>query len=227
MVSLLLAAGGASLDFVTLAHGAASLGNGTRWAICLLTLLGFGVKAGLVPVNFWLPRAYAAAPAPFVPILAGATLNLGLYGIFRVNANLLPATGENMGIVILIIGAVSAFVGILYATTANDLKLVLAHSSVENAGIIMAGFGAALAFMSAGLFPAAAIAMVASTYHMLNHSIYKTLLFIGAGAVEQSTGTCDLDRLGGLIRKMPMTAGPRFNRLPLDCRIAAFQWLCQ
>jgi hydrogenase-4 component B len=203
---VLLAGGNGRLDFDDLARAGASLGSGARWAVCLLTLFGFGVKAGLMPVNFWLPRAYAAAPAPFVPILAGATLNLGLYGIFRVNAGLLPATGDGMGVVILIIGTVSAFVGILYATTANDLKLVLAHSSVENAGIIMAGFGAALAFMSAGLFPAASIAMAASTYHLLNHSIYKTLLFIGTGAVEQSTGTCDLDRMGGLIRKMPVTA---------------------
>ena len=203
---ILLASGSADLDFASLSQASASAGIGTRWAICLLTLFGFGVKAGLVPVNFWLPRAYAAAPAPFVPILAGATLNLGLYGIFRVNASLLPATGDPMGVMILVIGSVTAFVGILYATTATDLKVVLAHSSVENAGIIMAGFGAALAFMSAGLFPAAAIAMAASMYQLLNHSIYKTLLFIGAGAVEHSTGTCDLDRMGGLIRKMPVTA---------------------
>jgi len=195
------------LDFNSLAQSGALLGSGARWAVCLLTLLGFGVKAGLVPVNFWLPRAYTAAPAPFVPILAGATFNLGLYGIFRVNACLLPAIGEGMGITLLIIGAISAFVGILYATTENNLKTVLAHSSVENSGIIMAGFGAALAFVSAGLYPAAAIAMVASTYHLLNHAIYKTLLYIGAGAVEQSTGTCDLDRMGGIIKKMPVTAG--------------------
>jgi hydrogenase-4 component B len=194
------------LDFATLASSASSLGNGTRWAICLLTLLGFGVKAGLVPVNFWLPRAYTAAPAPFVPVLAGATLNLGLYGIFRVNAWLLPATGEGMGLVLLIIGSISAFVGILYATTENNLKTVLAHSSVENAGIIIAGFGASLAFLSAKLYAPAAIAMVASLYHLFNHSIYKTLLFVGAGAVEEATGTTDLDRMGGLIRKMPVTA---------------------
>jgi hydrogenase-4 component B len=195
------------LDFTSLAQSGASLGSGARWAVCLLTLLGFGVKAGLVPVNFWLPRAYTAAPAPFVPILAGATFNLGLYGIFRVNACLLPATSEGMGVTFLIIGAISAFVGILYATTENNLKTVLAHSSVENSGIIMAGFGASLAFISARLYPAAAIALVASTYHLLNHAIYKTLLYIGAGAVEQSTGTCDLDRMGGIIRKMPVTAG--------------------
>jgi hydrogenase-4 component B len=203
---LLLGNESTGLDFTSLAQAGSSLGHGARWAVCLLTLAGFGVKAGLVPVNFWLPRAYTAVPAPFVPILAGATLNLGLYGIFRVNACLLPATGPWMGVTLLIVGAVSAFVGILYATTENNLKTVLAHSSVENAGIILAGFGAALAFISAGLYPAAAIAMVASTYHLLNHAIYKTLLFIGTGAVEQSTGTCDLDRMGGIIRKMPVTA---------------------
>jgi hydrogenase-4 component B len=203
---VLLASTSPSLDFATIAASVSTLGIGTRWAICLLTLLGFGVKAGLVPVNFWLPRAYTSAPAPFVPILAGATLNLGLYGIFRVNAWLLPATGEGMGLVFLIVGSISAFVGILYATTENNLKTVLAHSSVENAGIILAGFGASLAFLSAKLYAPAAIAMIASLYHLFNHSIYKTLLFVGAGAVEEKTGTSDLDRLGGLIRKMPVTS---------------------
>jgi hydrogenase-4 component B len=203
---VLLGTTSTGLDFASLSLAGLSLGTGARWAVCLLTLLGFGVKAGLVPVNFWLPRAYTAAPAPFVPILAGATLNLGLYGIFRVNAWLLPATGDGMGVMLLIIGTISAFVGILYATTANNLKTVLAHSSVENAGIIVAGFGASLAFLSAKLYAPATIAMVASMYHLFNHSIYKTLLFIGAGAVEQTAGICDLDRMGGLIRRMPTTS---------------------
>lgn len=203
---LLLASHANSLDFDQIKAFGVSLGAGPRIAVFLLTFFGFGVKAGLVPVNSWLPRAYAAAPAPFVPLLAGATLNLGLYGIFRVNADLLPTISVAPGIVALIIGTLSALVGILYATTEDDLKGVLAHSSIENAGIITAGFGAGFVFTAAGKPVLAAMAFVVALYHMLNHSVYKTLLFIGSGIVNDRAGTRSLDRLGGLIRTMPLTA---------------------
>ncbi|MGB8410981.1 MAG: proton-conducting transporter membrane subunit, partial [Gallionella sp.] len=160
----------------------------------------------LVPLNFWLPRAYVAAPRGFAPVLAGATLNLGLYGIMRVNADLMPAAHIVPGLVALVVGTISAFVGILYATTDNDLKGMLAHSSIENAGIIVAGFGAGMVFVATGHPALAAIAFVAALYHMINHSLYKTLLFFGAGAVEAQTGTRDMDQLGGLIKWMPLTA---------------------
>ncbi len=224
---LLLAAGVNSLDFaaikehwvnatnVTNVTAAASrlqypilptLHSAVRWAVFLLSFFGFGVKTGIVPVNSWLPRAYAAAPRAFVPVLAGATLNLGLYGILRVNADLMPATHAGPGLLALVIGTLSALVGILYATTDNDLKLVLAHSSIENAGIIVAGIGAGMVFVATAHPALAAIAFVAALYHLINHSLYKTLLFFGAGAVEGQAGTRDMDRLGGLIRWMPLTA---------------------
>lgn len=203
---ILLALGGNSLQFDALKSGAAALGGTARWAVFLLTFFGFGVKAGLVPVNSWLRPAYAAAPRAFVPVLAGATLNLGLYGILRVNADLMPATQTGMGLLALIVGAASALIGILYATTDNDLKSMLAYSSVENAGIIVAGTGAGMVFIATGHLVLAAMAFVAALYHMLNHSIYKTLLFFGAGAIETQTGTRDMDRLGGLIKWMPLTA---------------------
>jgi hydrogenase-4 component B len=139
-------------------------------------------------------------------VLAGATLNLGLYGIFRVNADLLPASSLEPGLVALVIGTLSAWVGILYATTDNDLKTLLGHSSIENAGIVTAGFGAGFIFTAAGTPELAAIAFLVALYHLVNHSLYKTLLFIGTGVVEHSAGTRDLDRLGGLIRRMPWTA---------------------
>ncbi|HVU26455.1 MAG TPA: proton-conducting transporter membrane subunit [Verrucomicrobiae bacterium] len=202
---LLLAIGANSFDFGAMKSAAPTFGAGARWAIFLLSFFGFGVKAGLVPVNFWLPRAYAVAPRAFVPVLAGATLNLGLYGIFRVNADLLPATQIEPGLIALAIGTLSALVGILYATTENDLKTMLAHSSIENAGIIIAGFGAGMVFVAANHPALAAIAFVASLYHLINHSLYKTLLFFGVGAVENQTGTRDMDKLGGLIRWMPLT----------------------
>jgi hydrogenase-4 component B len=203
---LVIASGAASLDFSAIKSGAGGLSGAARWAVFLLSFFGFGVKAGLVPVNFWLPRAYTAAPRAFVPVLAGATLNLGLYGLLRVNADLLPMTQTGPGLVVLVLGTLSALVGILYATTENDLKTMLAHSSIENAGIMTAGFGAGMVFVAAGHPAAAAIAFVAGLYHLLNHSLYKTLLFCGAGAVEAQTGTRDMDRLGGLIKWMPLTA---------------------
>ncbi len=203
---LLLAAGAGSLDFNAIHLAAKGFGPGLRWAVFLLSFFGFGVKAGLVPVNFWLPRAYAAAPRAFVPVLAGATLNLGLYGILRVNAGLMPSASAGPGLIALVIGAVTALVGILYATTDNDMKIMLAHSSIENVGIITAGFGAGMVFVSTNHPVAAAIAFAAALYHLINHSLYKTLLFFGAGTVETQTGTRDMDKLGGLIKWMPLTA---------------------
>jgi hydrogenase-4 component B len=181
-------AGGGSLELVALRTAAAGLGQSARWAVFLLSFFGFGVKAGLIPVNFWLPQAYTSAPRAFAPVLAGATLNLGLYGIVRFNGDLLPATFIGPGLVALIIGSVSALLGILYATTQNDLKAILAHSSIENAGIIVAGLGAGFIFIASGQRQAAAIAFAAALYQMTNHSIYKALLFIGAGTVDRIQG---------------------------------------
>ena len=203
---LLLALGAGSMDFDALKSAATELGAGARWSVFLLTFFGFGVKAGLVPVNSWLQRAYAAAPRAFAPVLAGATLNLGLYGILRVNIDLLPAALGGTGLVALVIGASSALIGILYATIDNDLKAMLAHSSIENVGIVVAAAGAGMVFYAAHLPALAALAFVASLYHMVNHSFYKTLLFIGVGTVEAQAGTRDMDRLGGLIRAMPIVA---------------------
>jgi len=203
---LLLARGASSLEFGTLRFAAASVDGGTRWAVFLLTFFGFGVKAGLVPVNSWLQRAYAAAPRAFAPVLAGATLNLGLYGILRVNADLMPATDVASGLVALAVGTASALLGILYATTDNDLKVMLAHSSIENVGIVVAGTGAGMVFIAAGHPALATIAFLAALYHLINHSLYKTLLFVGVGTVETQTGTRDMDHLGGLSKAMPLAA---------------------
>jgi hydrogenase-4 component B len=203
---LLLAQGAGSMEFGALKSAAAGLGAGARWSVFLLTFFGFGVKAGLAPVNSWLQRAYAAAPRAFAPVLAGATLNLGLYGILRVNADLLPAAYGETGLVALVAGAASALIGILYATIDNDLKAMLAHSSIENVGIVVAAAGAGMVFYAAHHPALAAIAFVASLYHMVNHSLYKTLLFIGVGTIETQAGTRDMDRLGGLIRVMPLAA---------------------
>ncbi|HTU02445.1 MAG TPA: proton-conducting transporter membrane subunit, partial [Candidatus Sulfotelmatobacter sp.] len=203
---LLLSRGAGSLDFASIRAGASQLGVGAQWAIFLLSFFGFGVKAGLVPLNTWLPRAHPAAPANVSAILSGAILNMGLYGMLRINGDLLPIGLVAPGIVVLGIGVISALVGILYATTANDLKTMLAHSSIENIGIVVTGLGAAFVFRASGFPGLAAILFVAALYHMTNHSVYKSLLFMAAGNVDDATGTRDLDRLGGLARWMPLTS---------------------
>ncbi|HXQ22711.1 MAG TPA: proton-conducting transporter membrane subunit, partial [Candidatus Acidoferrales bacterium] len=203
---LYLAANAGSLEFTALKAASVNLGPAARWLVFLLTFFGFGVKAGLVPINGWLPRAHPAAPANVSAILSGAILNLGLYGIVRVNLDLVPVHAVSAGLVVLVVGTISALVGILYATIEDDLKAMLAHSSIENIGIVTTGLGAGLIFTAYGRPALAGIAFIAAFYHMVNHSAYKTLLFLGAGTVDDRTGTRDLNRLGGLIRAMPWTA---------------------
>jgi hydrogenase-4 component B len=199
---LILGRTAADFSFASLRAASSGLSPQALWSIFLLGFFGFGVKAGVVPVNLWLPRSYTAAPPVFIPVFAGVTLNLGFYGILRLNADLVH-TSYGTGIVALIVGSVTALFGILYATTDNDMKTMLAHSSIENAGIIVAGLGAFLIFRATGHTVSAAIALSAALYHMLNHSVYKTLLFEGAAYVESGTGTRDMDQLGGLSRLLP------------------------
>jgi hydrogenase-4 component B len=202
---LLLVNGSGSLDFASLKSASARLGDNNRWAIFLLSFLGFSVKAGLVPNNIWLPKAHPAAPSNVSALLSGVILNLGIYGILRVNADILPVTQVGLGLITLFVGTVSALVGILYATIRKDMKEMLAHSSIENMGIITAGIGAGFVFMASGYSVLAGIAFIAALYHMTNHSIYKALLFLGAGAVDSSVGDRNMDHLGGLMKVMPWT----------------------
>jgi hydrogenase-4 component B len=204
VVAFLIAGkGAADWSFASLAAVSGNLSGKMAWGIFLLGFFGFGVKAGLVPVNFWLPRTYTATPPIFVPVLAGVTLNLGFYGILRLHADLVPPNAVAMGLVALIVGSITALFGILYATTDNDMKTMLAHSSIENAGIIVAAIGASLVFRASGNAVPATIALVAALYHMVNHSVYKTLLFQGTGEIEATTGTREMDRLGGLAHLLP------------------------
>jgi len=200
---LIIGSHATGLSFSSLRAAAGHLSGGAAWPLFLLGLFGFGVKCGLVPVNFWLPRCYTACPPVFIPVLAGVTLNLGFYGILRLNGDLAPAPGIGPGVVALVTGSLTALIGILYATTENDMKTMLAHSSIENAGIIVAGIGAFLTFRGSANAAAAAIALTAALYHMVNHSVYKTLLFQGAGYIEGEIRSRDMDRMGGLIRALP------------------------
>lgn len=193
------------LGFADIRTVSSAWAGGLGLSVFLLSFFGFGVKAGLVPLNSWLPRAHPVAPTNVSALLSGVMVNLGIYGILRVDVDLMPAVDVGRGLLVLVLGSATALVGILYATIQSDLKRMLAHSTIENMGIVVAAVGAAMVFSAAGFPVIAGIALITALYHMVNHSLYKTLLFLGSGAVEAAAGTRDLDRLGGLIRGMPWT----------------------
>jgi hydrogenase-4 component B len=203
---IIIAGATGGLSFSELRSAAPALSDALRWAIFLLSFFGFAVKAGLVPLNSWLPLAHPVAPTNVSALLSAVIVNLGIYGILRVNLDLAPAAVVGPGLIVLVIGSVSALIGILYATIQGEMKRLLAHSTIENMGIIAAGIGAAMVFVATEHQLVGAIALTAALYHLANHSTYKALLFIGTGAVEAGTGTRDLDRLGGIIRGMPWTS---------------------
>jgi hydrogenase-4 component B len=202
----LLAAAARSGEFAAMRHAVATLPEGLRWGVFLLAFFGFGVKAGLVPMSSWLPRAHPAAPGNVSALLSGVIVNLGIYGIVRVVLDIAPPQTLGPGVVALLVGSLSALIGILYATTQTDLKVVLAHSSVEHMGIVTAAIGAGLVFRASGHPVLAAMADLAALYHLGNHALFKALLFLGAGAVDRGAGLRDMDRLGGLVKRMPGTA---------------------
>jgi len=201
----MLASHAHSTALSSIATAGNQLPAGTLWVAFLLTFFGFGVKAGIVPVNAWLPEAHGSAPRSISPILSGATLNLGVFALFIVDGPI-AIRHPQMALLVLFVGAVTALTGIVYALTERDLKRLLAQSSIENLGIVVAALGAGFAFVSLDHPVLGAMALVAGLYHMLNHSAYKTLLFVGAAGIDQATGTHDLDRLGGLMRRMPVFA---------------------
>ncbi len=204
---LILGSASGGLGFASLRAGGVNAGSGLRWGVFLLSFAGFGVKAGLFPFNRWMRDVYAAAPANVCALFSGVLLNLGIYGIVRLNVDLVPVLASGPGLIMLVIGTISALVGILYANRENDLKTMLAESSTENMGIVVAALGAGLVFAAGRLPFLAGIAIITSLYHMLNHSAYKSLLFYGTGAVDTTTGTRDMDRLGGLLKIQPWIGG--------------------
>jgi len=172
----------------------------------LLALFGFGAKAGLVPLHVWLPEAHPAAPSPVSALMSGVMLKTAVYGVLRVSFDLLGGPESWWGLVAITVGLFTAVYGVVFAAAQTDMKRLLAWSSVENVGIIFAGFGLALVFHAVGMSGLAALALIAVLYHALNHSFMKSLLFCGTGAVLHSTGERNLGRLGGLIRQMPWVA---------------------
>jgi hydrogenase-4 component B len=203
---LTLASVSGSLDFSSFHLLASSMTPLKQGAVFLLFLFGFGVKAGLVPVHIWLPEAHPVAPSNVSALMSGIVIKTGIYGMARVFFDFYGPPPLWMGTVVLGLGVASALLGVLYALMEHDLKRLLAWHSIENIGIILMGFGAAMMFRSLGQSNLAALALIAALYHTFNHAIFKGLLFLGAGSVVQATHTRNMEKMGGLIRLMPVTA---------------------
>jgi hydrogenase-4 component B len=181
------------------------LDEATRAVALSLALVGFGIKAGAVPLHFWLPGAHAAAPSHVSAVLSGLMLKMGIYGLLRMVC-LLGTPPAWLGWTLFVVGLLSGILGVLWALSEQDLKRVLAYSSVENIGIIMIGVGVGSLGLAYRQPAVALLGFTAALLHALNHALFKSLLFLGAGSVLRATGTRLLDELGGLGRELPWTA---------------------
>jgi formate hydrogenlyase subunit 3/multisubunit Na+/H+ antiporter MnhD subunit len=201
LLGMVLLTSAAGDDFA----GTGAVPDGVRNTVFVLTLIGFGSKAGLLPLHAWLPRAHPEAPSPVSALLSAAMVNLGVYGIIRIDLQLLGPGPRWWALALLITGGASAIYGVLQASVATDLKRLLAYSTTENIGLITLALGAATLLAGAGSHSAAAVALTAALLHLIAHSAFKSLGFFAAGSVLAATGLRDLDRLGGLARRMPVT----------------------
>ena len=179
---------------------------GWATAAFLLALFGFAAKAGVIPVHVWLPEAHPVAPSNVSALMSGVMLKTSIYGIVRITFDFLKVFPWWWGGIVLVLGLVSAVLGVLYALMQHDLKRLLAYHSVENIGIILIGLGLSMIFTSFHLPVLAALALIAALYHTLNHAMFKGLLFMGAGAVLHATHERNMEEMGGLIHRMPWTS---------------------
>ena len=205
LIALVVLAAAGGETFAGIAAHAPDLTTGTRTTVFLLTLMGFGSKAGLLPLHAWLPRAHPEAPSPVSALMSAAMVNMGIYGIIRIDLQLLGPGPHWWGLTLMVFGAVSAVFGVLQASVATDLKQLLAYSTTENMGLVTLALGTAALLSSSGAPTVATIAMTAALLLLLSHAAFKTLAFLGAGSVLAATGLRDLDKLGGLARRMPAT----------------------
>ncbi len=183
----------------------AAVGGGWGTLAFVLAFFGFGMKAGLVPLHAWLPEAHPVAPSHVSALMSGVMLKVAVYGFIRFCFDLLGDMQISWGVAVLVVGAVSALLGVLYALMQHDLKRLLAYHSVENVGIIFIGLGLAMVFAGAGFPALAALGLVAALYHTINHALFKGLLFLGAGSVLHATHQRDMERMGGLLKLLPWT----------------------
>ncbi|MGE5110701.1 MAG: proton-conducting transporter membrane subunit [Acidobacteriaceae bacterium] len=193
-----------SLDFAGMRTAAATMSPGLRSAVFVLAFLGFGTKAGIVPLHIWLPKTHPIAPSPVSALMSAVMLKTAVYGFVRFGFDILGTGPGWWGVLVLLTGGLTGLIGVLFAIQENDLKRLLAYSSVENIGIIYLGIGASLLLVAHGSLEWAALSLCAALLHSLNHALFKSLLFLGAGAISDAAHTLDLDELGGLLKHMPV-----------------------
>ena len=194
-----------SLHFAAIRTASVGVPAGIRTLIFLMAFLGFGTKAGVIPLHLWLPRAHPIAPSPVSALMSGVMLKTAIYGFVRFAFDFLGGGPLWCGYIVLLAGAVSGLLGVLYAIAEHDLKRLLAYHSVENIGIIYLGLGTSLLSLASHAPLLAALALIAALLHTFNHALFKSLLFLGAGAISSATDTVDLEELGGLQNRMPVT----------------------
>jgi formate hydrogenlyase subunit 3/multisubunit Na+/H+ antiporter MnhD subunit len=194
--------GNYAFDAIRATHPAAALSA----MVLVLALVGAGSKAGIVPLHAWLPLAHPAAPSHISALMSGVMTKVAVYGFVRIVFDLLGPPAWWWSMAVLAVGGITAVMGVLYALMQHDLKRLLAYHTVENIGIVYIGLGLALAFKAQGMAVAAALALAAGLFHVFNHSVFKSLLFFGAGSALNATGERDMEHLGGLIHRMPQTA---------------------
>ena len=208
-LALLLSFGllqGGTADYTFAAMRAQHLGPVWASVAFLLALVGFGAKAGIFPLHVWLPEAHPAAPSPVSALMSGFVLKAGLYGMLRTVFDLLHVQIAWWGVLMLALGLFTALLGVVFSAIQSDMKRLLAYSSIDNIGLMFASLGLTVLFRSFGMNGLAALALTALLYQIASHAAFKSLLFIGTGAVLHATGERNLGRLGGLIHRMPWTA---------------------
>ena len=206
-----------TLDFASIRATSGVVPAGIRMLVFSLAFLGFGTKAGLIPLHIWLPRAHPIAPSPVSALMSGVMLKTAVYGFVRFVFDFLSGGPWWSGYVVLLVAAVTGLLGILYALAENDLKRLLAYSSVENVGIIFLGLGTSMIFLAHSAPVWAGLALAGALLHAFNHAMFKSLLFLGSGAISKATQTVDLEELGGLQSRMPVTGA---TMLVACCSIA-------
>jgi len=195
-----------SFDFQALKNACVLMPPGVKNMVFLFLLAGFGTKAGIVPLHVWLPYAHPQAPSHISSIMSGVMIKTGIYGIIRFIIFTLGVDSVWWGNLVLALAGVSCLAGVVYALMEHDIKKLLAYHSVENIGIILLGVGCSMVFLKLNMNGLAIFSLIAGLYHLINHAVFKALLFLCAGSVYSATGTRDIEKMGGLIKKMPVTA---------------------
>jgi hydrogenase-4 component B len=196
-----------SFDMEAIRINAAAIPGNIRNLIFIFLLIGFGTKAGIVPLHLWLPYAHPQAPSHISSLMSGVMIKTAVYGIIRFVIYIIGVNTVWWAGLILVFAVISCLVGVIYALMVQDIKKLLAYSSIENMGIILLGIGLAMLFMVLKQPYLAVFSLVAGLFHLINHAIFKGLLFLSAGSVYKATGTRDMEKMGGLIKTMPWTAG--------------------